>query len=288
MNMLCAELHGFRRDAQPCTECIPHGPFRALRYRCHKGSWAATFARALTMACHNRLGIYRRVDVLITPSAFMRGLLIEAGFPEDRVVHVPSFYEPGGVGDDPAPEADPPYILSFGRVSREKGLDVLVRAAKLLPGDIEIRVAGGDVDGELPRLQRLAADLGVTNLRFLGFQAKAELAELVRGALFTVVPSRWYDNCPMSVLESFAQGKPVIGADIGGIPEQITPECGMLFAPGDERELADKMTWLLQHGDERRRMGAAAIARLRTAFGARAHCETLLGIFRELTGVPGP
>ncbi len=284
MNMVCAELHGFRRDSEPCLECVRHGPWRALRYRCHKGSWKATAARSLTMWYHNLSGVYRLVDLFITPSAFMRDLLIEAGFDGDRISHVPSFYEAPDDADEPPHEANPPYILSFGRVSREKGLDVLVRAARLLPEGVQVLVAGGDVDGELGRLERLAAELDVGNLRFLGFQNKEQLAELVRGALFTVVPSRWYDNCPMSVLESFARSKPVVGANIGGIPEQITGDCGLLFTPGDDKELAEKMTWLIDRPEDRRAMGAAARERLRSAFGARAHCDRLLGIFGELIG----
>jgi len=138
-------------------------------------------------------------------------------------------------------------------------------------------------------LTALAAELGIGDrVEFVGHKGRDELDSLIAHCLFTVVPSRWYDNCPMSVLESFAYGKPVIGADIGGIPEQITPECGMLFEADDAEALASCMTAMLADGAMRRRMGQAGRKRLVDLYSPETHCETLLAILGALIAGNAP
>lgn len=278
-NMMCAELH-FLRHGEVCRRCQHGSYWQAIRYRCLKGSLAASTARVISMYVHRWLRIYDTVDLFITPSNFMREQLIEAGFDGERIVHLRSFY-PGQVEErGPAPEGD--YILYFGRIAPEKGIDTLLRAMALLDRDVRLLIAGADVDGTEEQLRELSRQLGLRNVEFVGFQQREQLDALIEGCLFTVVPSRWYDNCPMAVLESFAHAKPVVGADIGGIPEQITGGCGLLFVPDDHEALAANMRRLLDDSEERRRMGLAALERLRTDYSAEAHCDRLLELFRSL------
>jgi len=143
-------------------------------------------------------------------------------------------------------------------------------------------IAGRDCDGETERLQRLSATLGVRGLEFVGLQGPERLHELIAHCLFTVVPSLWYDNSPMAVLESFAWGRPVIGSNIGGIPEQITDQCGLLFEPGNVSELAEKMQILLADAAMRKQMGEAARQRVQEHFSAEKHCARLLDLFERL------
>ena len=283
--LLCAELHLLSRG-QVCRDCVGRSPFGALRRRCLKGSLAATAARCFSMWVHRLLRIYEKVDLFITPSAFMRGILIEAGYCEDRVIHLPSFYTGAMPQAAPRPEQD--FILYFGRISPEKGIDTLLRAFALADPPVRLVLAGSDVDGLRRELERLCGDLGISDrVQFVGFKVRHELDELIRDCLFTVVPSRWYDNCPMSVLESFAYGKPVIGSRIGGIPEQVTDDCGMLFEPDDAEGLARCMTLMLADDALRARMGEACRDRLARVYSADRHCGRLLHVFRELlAGTP--
>jgi len=110
-NLMCAELH-FLRDGQVCTECLEHGYKRALRYGCLKGSRVATAARVASMYIHKWLRIYDNVDLFITPSAFMREMMIRAGYDGEKIVHLPSFY-PGQVSSDIEPTEED-YVLYFG------------------------------------------------------------------------------------------------------------------------------------------------------------------------------
>lgn len=278
-NMMCAELH-FLRHGEVCTECLRGGYWRALQHRCLKGSLAATAARVASMYVHRWLGVYDTVDLFITPSSFMREKLIAAGYDAERIVHLRSFY-PRQVEQD-ATRVEDDYILYFGRVAPEKAVDTLIRALARLEDPPRLVIAGSDVDGTRSELEDLCAELGLRSVEFVGFQDREALDDLIRRCLFTVVPSRWYDNCPMAVLESFAHAKPVVASDIGGIPEQVAGDCGILFEPDNVEELAASITRLLEDAELRHKMGAAALHRLREQYSAGAHCDRLLELFERL------
>lgn len=279
-NLLCAELH-LLRDNHVCKECVGRSPLHALKHSCLKGSRSATAARALSMWVHNLIGVYHKIDLFITPSMFMRDTLVEAGYDAGRIIHLRSFYAGPTHETEPGDEGD--YILYFGRIAVEKGLDALLRAFAIAKPNVRLVLAGSDVDGITGGLEALAAQEGIADrVQFVGHKGRDELDSLIRHSIFTVVPSRWYDNCPMSVLESFAHGKPVIGANIGGIPEQITPECGMLFEADNAEDLASCLTAMLADADGRKRMGIAGRARLTQLYSSQHHCETLLHILGSL------
>jgi len=279
-NLVCAELH-LLRDGKVCKECVGHSPLHALKYGCLKGSRAATGARAISMWAHNLLGIYRKIDLFITPSLFMRETLIEAGYDAHKIIHLRSFY--AGSIEDAGPSEEQDYILYFGRIAVEKGIDTLLRAFAIAKPDARLILAGADVDGITGDLGTLAREQGIDDrVEFVGFKGRDELDELIAHSLFTVVPSRWYDNCPMSVLESFAYEKPVIGSNLGGIPEQITPECGMLFEADNAEDLAGCLTRMLADSDLRQSMGRASKQRLAEFYSPARHCDGLLGILGAL------
>lgn len=277
-NMLCPGLR-VMRNGRPCTECVDLGSQHALQFRCHKDSYPATLARVVSMRAHDWLHVYDHVDMFVTPSDFLRSLLIKAGYPAEKIVHLPSFYP---VTAQPEEAEDGGYLLYFGRVSPEKGIDTLLDAMTLLPRKVRLLIAGADVDGETERLQQRAWRNRLTNVEFLGMLQRDELTRLIERARFTVVPSSWYDNCPMSVFESMAQGKAVIGADIGGIPEQITGDCGLLFEPGNPADLAAKIELLLDDVELREEMGAAALRRMQAVYSPDTHCNRLLDLFHAL------
>jgi glycosyltransferase involved in cell wall biosynthesis len=274
-NLVCPAINCFRAG-RFCVECLGAGPKRALRHRCVKGSLAATAVRVFSMYLHKWLGEYRRVDLFVAPSRWMCHVLIGAGYPPERVVHLPSFFPADGAGPQECPEED--YLLYFGRISREKGLDVLLRAYDALRPAARLVVAGEERDGEQRRLEAIVARMGTPAVAFVGPQSRQSLKRLIGGAMFTVVPSLQADNCPMAVLESFAMGRPVIGSRIGGLPEQIEGGCGLLFECGNAADLRAKMEWLLSHPEDRRQMGARAARRLLTIYREDKHCDRLLDL----------
>lgn len=129
----------------------------------------------------------------------------------------------------------PHYYLYFGRLSYEKGIGTLVNAFINMP-DKKLKIVG--TGSETENLKKLVTESECKNIQFLGFKKDQELQELVRNAYFVIVPSEWYENNPMTIIESYSASTPVIGARIGGIPEIVVEsETGFLFASGDQQEL---------------------------------------------------
>lgn len=125
------------------------------------------------------------------------------------------------------------YVLYFGRFSEEKGIDTLIKVCKELP-DIQFIFAGTG-----PLEENIASAL---NIRNVGFQTGEALEKLIREAKFSIYPSEWYENCPFSVMESQMYGTPVLGTNIGGIPELIQAgKTGELFESGNKEELKNKI-----------------------------------------------
>ena len=130
------------------------------------------------------------------------------------------------------------YVLYFGRFSQEKGIETLLQVCKKLPQIPFVFAGSGPLEGELE---------GISNVRNVGFQQGQALEDLIREALVTVYPSQWYENCPFSVMESQMYGTPVIGADIGGIPELIrVGKTGLLFESANADDLREKIEKLWQ------------------------------------------
>ena len=120
-------------------------------------------------------------------------------------------------------------------------------------------------------------------MEFTGYKQDEELKEIINRASFVVVPSECYENCSMSVLESMAFGKPIIGSRIGGIPEQIEDgKNGFLFEMGNVRELAEKMMVLASDKDLRKKMGRAAREKLERKYSLETHCNKLMELYEEL------
>ena len=130
------------------------------------------------------------------------------------------------------------YVLYFGRYSEEKGIGTLLHACRELPEVSFVFAGTGPLENEIS---------GIRNIKNVGFQSGNRLEMLIRKARFSVYPSEWYENCPLSVMESQIYGTPVLGADIGGIPELIKTgsaaegATGELFASGDKEALKDKI-----------------------------------------------
>ncbi len=261
-----------------CEECKGRRFYRCVANRCTKGSLAMSAVNMVEMYLHYALGYYQQVDKYIAVSRFYRDKMLEYGFGADQVVHLPNFIDSDAFE---VSQRDDGYALYFGRLSQEKGLDTLVEAAALVDDIPLVLVGTGPLEEQL---KKEVAAKGLSHVRFAGFQTGQALRELVAGASFTVLPSRWYENCPMSVLESFAQGKPVIGADIGGIPELISEERdGLTFESGNAEALAQAMTRMWSYSPEQRReMGLAGRKKVEEEHSPEQHYERLFSVYKSV------
>ena len=276
--LLCPNT-SFVTNGAICERCKGHRYYNAVRYRCKRGSLGASLLAATEAYAHQMSQVYQRnVDCFISPSRFLQEKVAEFGV-SNPVVNIPNFINV----DHLQPRYEPqPYYVFAGRLVEVKGIWTLIKAAARLPKG-HLYVAGG---GELAdELQAYVQAQGLTHITFLGHLATDELIDLFQGAAFTVTPSEWYENYPMSVLEALACGTPVIGTDIGGIPEIVRDGVtGLLFPPGDVDALSAKIDYLLDHPAESIRMGQAGRRQVEELNSPEPHYRATMALYRHLLG----
>jgi glycosyltransferase involved in cell wall biosynthesis len=130
--------------------------------------------------------------------------------------------------------------------------------------------------------ERLVRDERLENVTFEGYKSGEELKNLFKNSAFVVFPSEWYENAPITILESFAYGKPVIGSNIGGIPEIVIDEkMGLLFEPGNDKELREKIAYLLTNPSLVIQMGKRARKKVEEEYNAELHYRRLTGVYKN-------
>ncbi len=219
-------------DGKPCEKCLGRGKMHVLKNRCMKGSLAASAMAYIEALKWNRNVLNRCSDAFICPSNFMASKMRKDGFDPQKLYVVCNHIDPEKLAlVNSLDSTRENYYVYVGRLSAEKGVETLLNVASKLP--YILKVAG---DGPL-RKQMEDQYAGSKNIKFLGHQNAIQVAELLSKARFSVVPSEWYENNPLSVIESLCAGTPVVGARIGGIPELIDEGNGSIFTSGKSEEL---------------------------------------------------
>ena len=274
--LICPNSH-FLIDAtgEICEACGSSRYFWAALKRCKKGSLLASAMACTEAYSHRLLRVRERIDAFLAPSRFLRSKLLERGFPERSVHHLPyvlpeaAFHMQATTGD---------YILFLGKLERIKGIPELLGAARLA-SDVNLVLAGRV---EEPLKSQLPAMLP-PNARYVGIKHGKELRDLLAHAMAVVLPSVWYENQPFSILEAFAAGKPVIASNLGGMAELVGDgERGLLVPPGDATALARAMEWMVTHRVEAGEMGQAAIEYVRQNHSPDAHYRQLKLLYDQL------
>lgn len=256
---------------RPCDACVGHGTWHAAAKRCKSGSLGGSVLLAVESGLHRAFDAYGSVDAFVSPSRFLAAVMVRQGIAEDRIsvvnnfTHIPELTQ--------APEAGEGFVVA-GRLSHEKGVDTAIRAIGRLPGACVLHVAG---DGpERASLERLAGEVAPGRVVFHGRLSADELAPLVQHSRALLVPSRWYENQPMTILEAFAASTPVVVTDMGGMPELVEPGVHGLVVPADDDALlAGALARLDANPEEAVTMGVAGRRRLEEDFAAAAHLSRL-------------
>ena len=235
-----------------CERCKGGRYYNAAVHSCMHGSLALSIWVSIEAYVHGLLKSYSKyVNKFVVPSRFYVQKFVEWGWREADLVYIPNFIDAACIRQGREPRSG---FVYFGRLSGEKGLETLIRASAMSGESVQILGNGPDES----KLRALAAGLKAP-VSFLGFVSGEALFDYLRAARAVVLPSEWYENAPISVLEAFAAGTPVIGAEIGGIPELITPERGRLFEAFSVSGLAEAMSEFSTIPDhELRGMGDAA------------------------------
>ena len=260
-----------------CEACDAGSYWHALPRRCNRGSLVRTLFSVSEAYLSHALGAVRSVDRFLASSEFQRAKLVEHGLPAERTLTLHNFVDV----ERHRPAAGPgEHVLYFGRLERLKGLWTLLAAAERVR-ELPFLIAGaGEAQAELARA---IEERGLDHVKLLGFREGEELDELVRRSRCVVLPSEWYENCPLSLLETMALARASVASKIGGIPELVEDGAtGLLFEPGDADALARALAWMIAHPRDAEAMGVQARERARTRFGPEQHYERLLGVYRSL------
>ncbi len=274
---LACPAYKMLRDGKVCEDCKGGRIYNVLRHRCIKDSYALSGLVLAETALHRALGLYRnKIDRLVVPSSFYLEKLVEWGWPRGKMVHIPNFVNVDQYGDQWDEDG---YFAFAGRLAPEKGIATLIRAAALSGQRLVLAGTGPEEDA----LRALAAESGA-DVTFAGYLSGEALHGLIGRSMALVLPSEWYENAPISVLEAYALGRPVIGAEIGGIPEMIREgETGALAASGDAHSLAQALSAMAARGQAaRKEMGRAGRHWIARDFSATAYRHRTLDLYAAM------
>ncbi len=275
---ICANQRLYnQRTNRICAACLRGGLLAPLWTRCVKGSFAASATACLaTMADRLAARSRKRIRYYVATSSFMRDMLLRGGLQAERVRHIPNFVNAEAI---PPGEQPGEYMLYFGRLVPQKGIETFIAAAAKRP-DIPCRaLGGGPMEDALRR--RLAGD-GPANVELLGHLEGEELVATLRGARAVVVPSEWYEPFGLVILEAWSAGRPVIASEIGGPAEIVSHERnGLLFPAGDAEALATAMQRLWQDAELAASLGRTGRQEAVTRYTPERHYESMMTLFKE-------
>jgi Glycosyltransferase len=258
---------------KPCTACVDSGRYiNCIRYRCSFGSLPKSIVAAMESYYYHFRKTYDLIDRFICVSEFMQDILIRNGMDVGKLLVLPvasRFAKAEAV----SPVADNKYVLYFGRMVEVKGVRTLLQVCRALP-DFHFKMIGtGPLETEVKRLP---------NVEWMGFKDNDELKSIISQAAFTVCPSEWYENSPATIVESQAQGVPVIGARIGGIPEKIEEgKTGLLFESGNIADLKEKIQKLYQNDSLLFEMRANCLNAKRVVC-LPEYCDMVVSVYHEV------
>ena len=235
--LLCPRYDCLRNGTEVCEECFADKR-RVVEHKCMKNSCLASMLAYWEAMKWNRQRLEASTDVFLSPSSFMAEKMKQGGFDKSKIHILCNFIDVKKTIRQEYNKQD--YYCFIGRLSHEKGGATLVKARQL---PYKLRIIGGG-----PLMDELKTLAAGTDIEFLGYKQWPEIKELVGCARFSVIPSEWYENNPLSVIEAQCLGTPVLGARIGGIPELIEEgKSGMLFESKNTVDLKTKIEAMFSH-----------------------------------------
>ncbi|MCP4748553.1 MAG: glycosyltransferase family 4 protein [Desulfobacteraceae bacterium] len=280
LKLVCA-VYALYTRGRICEACKNGRYFNCAINTCVKGSILKSCLGTLEMYLHHSfLKIYNHIDIFIAPSLFIKNKILELGF-KGEIVYLPNFVN--------LEQFIPDYqwkqrsVIYFGRLVGNKGVLSLINAVKTIDG-IELKIIG---QGPLKKyIQEKIRTENISNVRLLGFKTGQDLHTEIKNSMFVIVPSQLYENNPLSVIEAFSLGKPVIGSDIGGIPELVqNNRTGFTFNPESEEDLRDKIITLSKDPEMIVKMGTNARKLIEKKLNAGTYYKSLKKIYQRVLGV---
>ena len=267
----------FFREGKICEDCLGKSvPYPGVVHQCYRDNLAASAGVAAMLVTHRLIQTWKqKVDLYIALTQFARQKFIEGGIPAEKIVVKPNFvsFDPG-IG-----EGNGNYALFVGRLSVEKGLDILLKAWEKLETKLPLKIVG---DGPWSK-QVIEVTKRCPSIEWLGRRPMAEVYDLMGQAKFLVFPSKWYETFGRVAVESFAKGTPVVAADVGAIAEIIeSGRTGLRYNPGSASDLVKQVEWLLSHPTELARMRIEARYEFEAKYTAEKNYHQLIAVYDKL------
>lgn len=280
-------LHNFRpfcpngfyyTQGKICEDCRDGNYLSAVRKRCYKDSYLLSGLYGFMLGSNRLAGMIDNISGFICLTEFFKIKMQEAGVPDSKLFVRPNFVYAPPLKSDANDAAK--YALYLGRLSPEKGCRTLIQAFEQMP-QLMLKIIGtGPQEQELKDYVRTK---GLNNIQFLGFKSGDEKWQLLRDALCLVLPSEWYENFPVTVLEGFMAAKPVVASRMGGLPYIVEDgKSGLLFEAGNASELAQKIQQLADDPAAAARMGAHGRTLSETKYGPEQSYSNLMSIFSQV------
>jgi glycosyltransferase involved in cell wall biosynthesis len=269
--LFCAQAM-FMREGKVCEDCLGKLAWRGVIRGCYRGSKIQSAAVVSMQGLHRMLGTYQhKVTRYIALNHFCSDKFIEAGLPKARMTIKPNFIDLPSLSNNSGQLRH--GGLFVGRLSKEKGLVTLAEAASIYTH------AKLEIIGVGPEERRLKTH---SNIILQGWKTPVEIYTCMRSAAYLVMPSIWYENFPRTLVEAFACGLPVIASRLGAMAELIDDRfTGLLFEPGNAKDLAEKMKWADNHPDEMLKMGREARWEYETKYTSAINFKQLMSIYQD-------
>jgi len=276
-HLICPNYRLFTQG-KVCERCKINKFYNCYKYKCIKNSRTMSFLAMLEMYLHKiLLRSYEKIDLFISPSKFLAAKVQAWGIRPEKIkqlynfVNLEEFKLADEIGED---------LIYFGRLAEEKGLLFLLEAMKDLK-DINLKLVGDGL--QKIEIKNFIAANNLSNVKLLGHKSGQELYNLIKNSRMVVLPSIWYENNPLVILEAFALAKPVIGSNLGGIPELIeTAKTGFIFQAGNENELKSIIKDNYSRIELIQNMGINGRKYVELNCSPKAHYQQLLQIYQSL------
>lgn len=276
---VCPAITMLNNEMNICEKCMGGKYKNCIKNRCNKGSILKSTIGAIEGKYYRNKKIYsKKIDYIITPSEFYRKKLIEDGIPENKIEAIHNGID---IKEYEINTTDEGYALYIGRLSKEKGIINLILAfQKLKEGKLYIAGDGPEKDNILSFIKENQLQ---DKIKLLGFLDKDNVKKVLSKCKFVVVPSIWYENCPYSVLETLTIGKPVIGANIGGIPELVQDNFnGFTYEYNSIDELSEKMKKLFDDEKLLYKMSKNAKEQAIALYNKERYYEKIISIYEKV------
>lgn len=280
-SLLCPRNIMIDGEGKICERCLAATRLNCIYHRCNRRNLYYSIVNYIEFVLNNNYfnpGHYFNRIICVSRFNYLKHS--NHALFKERFIHLYNFYPLLSQSNPKTSKGS--YFLFYGRLAPEKGVMTLIDTWKRLSNDVHLKIIGEGVMS--PQIKDEIRENNLHNVEFLGFRKGEELFSFIRDASFVLVPSEWYENNPLTIVEAYSVGKPVIGSNIGGIPELIIEgRTGFLFEMGDSGGLEEKIRNAAEMSESQYlEMSEAAYRFACDKFSEKDHYRDLLKIYRDV------